>query len=235
MLLTPTAVSRAPVETPGFPALVPRKRSVGPWAQAVAARANREKPARTWVLRNELRMNEPPSRCHPPRNRNGPEREAGPQCFKLCWRDYHAVGNRLPPARVRVAAEEGCQEDGPSPWQCFNCQRAAASAGRFWSEPLEASWYTDGSGGPLRPAAASSQGDGISRPGSCASRLSACAIRPASVQPASGGGQRASSLASTASRGEPSAPDRALPPRGADDAPRGANNAPREADHTRRI
>src|SRR5436853_399908 len=66
MLLTPTAVSRAPVETPGFPALVPRKRSVGPWAQAVAARANREKTARARELRDELRMNEPPSRCHPP-------------------------------------------------------------------------------------------------------------------------------------------------------------------------
>jgi len=35
-------------------------------------------------------------------------------------------------------------------WQCFTCQRAAASAGGSWSEHLEASWYTDGSGVPLR-------------------------------------------------------------------------------------
>jgi hypothetical protein len=48
--------------------------------------------------------------------------------------------------RIRMAAQEGSQKDGPypSPWQGFSCQRAAsASSGGSWSERLEASWYTD--------------------------------------------------------------------------------------------
>jgi hypothetical protein len=56
MLLTPTAVSRAPVETPGLPALVPRKRPVVPWAQAaVEARVNRARKARERAGRELLR------------------------------------------------------------------------------------------------------------------------------------------------------------------------------------
>jgi hypothetical protein len=56
--------------------------------------------------------------------------------------------------RVRMAAEEGSQEDGPVsiPWLDVICQRtASASWGGSWSERLEAYWYTERSAGALGP------------------------------------------------------------------------------------
>src|SRR3954468_4078712 len=102
-----------------------------------------------------------------------------------------ALGRKLPGGRALSI-----------PWQCFNCQRAAAaSAGGSWSEHLEASWYTDGSAGALRRS-----------------------------PPRAGGAvSAASDLAPLAFRRGSAAPDLASPPRGANGSPREADDASREA------